>query len=75
MRRLLPSRFLVLALLVGAGAVALVVRFQPAWAIDPLRTAAERVLTELGVGVVPIALWGLWVAYLLVYRTLALFRR
>ena len=75
MRRLLPSRFLVLALLVGAGAVALVVRFQPAWAIDPLRTAAERVLTELGVGVVPIALWGLWVAYLLIYRTLALFRR
>ncbi|MCI0888578.1 MAG: DNA translocase FtsK, partial [Chloroflexi bacterium] len=49
--------------------------FQPAWAIDPLRTAAERVLTELGVGVVPIALWGLWVAYLLIYRTLALFRR
>ncbi|MCI0815413.1 MAG: DNA translocase FtsK [Chloroflexi bacterium] len=75
MRRLLPSRFLILALLVGAGAVALVVRFQPAWAIDPLRTAAERVLTELGVGVVPIALWGLWVAYLLIYRTLALFRR
>ncbi|MCI0821744.1 MAG: DNA translocase FtsK [Chloroflexi bacterium] len=75
MRRLLPSRFLILALLVGAGAVALVVLFQPAWAIDPLRTAAERVLTELGVGVVPIALWGLWVAYLLVYRTLALFRR
>ncbi|MCH8974116.1 MAG: hypothetical protein IH869_03470, partial [Chloroflexi bacterium] len=75
MRRLLPGRFLILALLVGGGAVALVVSFQPAWAIDPLRAAAERILTELGAGVVPIALWGLWVAYLLIYRTLALFRR
>ena len=75
MRRLLPGRFLILALLVGGGAVALVVGFQPAWAIDPLRAAAERILTELGAGVVPIALWGLWVAYLLIYRTLALFRR
>ena len=74
-RRLLPSRFQLLALLVGVGAVALVVEFQPAWAIDPLRAAAERVLTTLGVGVVPIVLWGLWVAYLLVYRGFALLRR
>ncbi len=59
MRRLLPGRFLILALLVGGGAVALVVGFQPAWAIDPLRAAAERILRELGAGVVPIALWGL----------------
>ncbi len=75
MRRMVPSRFLFLALLAGAGAVALVVRFQPAWAIDPLRAVAERILTELGAGVVPIAVWGLWVAYLLVYRGLAVFRR
>ena len=75
MRRLLPGRFLILALLVGGGAVALVVSFQPAWAVDPLRAAAERMLTELGAGVVPIALWGGWVAYLLIYRTPALFRR
>ncbi|MCH7607889.1 MAG: DNA translocase FtsK [Chloroflexi bacterium] len=71
----MPGRFLILALLVGGGAVALVVGFHPAWAIDPLRAAAERILMELGAGVVPIALWGLWVAYLLIYRTLALFRR
>ena len=75
MRRLLPGRFLLLALLVGAGATALVVQLQPAWAIDPPRAIAERVLREVGVGVVPIAIWGLWVAYLLIYRTLALFRR
>ena len=68
MRRFVPSRSLVLALLAGAAAVALVVQFQPAWAIDPLRDAAERVLTQLGAGVVPIAVWALWVAYLLVYR-------
>ena len=30
---------------------------------------------EVGAGVVPIALWGLWVAYLLRYRGLAVFRR
>ena len=75
MRRLLPGRFRILALLVGGGTVALVVQFQPAWAIDPLRAAAERVLTELGAGLVPIALWGLWVAYLLIYRTLTMLRR
>ena len=75
MRRLLSNRVTLLLLLAIAGLGTYVAQVRPAWAVDPLRSAGEQVLTTLGVGVLPLTLWSLWFVYLLIYRTLAIFRR
>ncbi len=73
--RWFKNRVSLAVLLVIAGLAAYVGYVQPSWAMTPLRSVAERVILELGAGVIPVALWCLSVLFLLAFRAKTLFRR
>ena len=65
--RLLVAVLVALGIYVGV--------MQPAWAIDPLRDASERVLQWLGAAVLPLGAWAIAIVVLLRRRPLYLIRK
>ena len=48
---------------------------RPAWAMDPLRSAASGVLSGIGASLVLILAWAVWIGWLLSRGARALFRK
>ena len=67
----LVGRVLLLAVV---GIAVFLALYQPSWAINPLRSVAERALEAFGAGLIIVVLWAAAFVLILRYRALALLR-
>ena len=49
--------------------------FQPSWLIKPLESGAQEILFSLGVGIIPLSIWFVWVLWLLANSFLGIFKK